>query len=619
MKAKTGRRNLLIRLAWANITFFGMFFAFAVFAGGVPPWLLELPWLAVPKAIGLLVWHSRYALVVDLAAGVALSLLRGGKKVIIVDEGHTPRHVYDLGQGVCLAFRGETFNEERLRRIRCRVLVDSGPLFRHLHCLGSSGSGKTVSILQNLAVQHIEKGGGLVVLDGKTDYDTVRLLALAAQRAGRIRQFHLFDLADEKISKTYNPLIHGSPSEIAEKILSTFDFSDIFYEQRQRMAMYAFVDAVVRVRDLTKKPFNFRDILWIMYYIPESLQYLKEQLKDIPEAKDAREQLTMLQLEPIKSLKEQIAGIRSLMHRYSYTIPDPVRVNSYSPDIDMERVIRNNEIVYFSLNSMTYQETAYCMARLVLQDIQAVAGKLQYERRDVTLPFLIFMDEAGEYLYENFETFLKQSRSAGFGCIIMHQAMGDLKKPRADFTSQVRSNTEIKVVLPINDPVTRDAMSEAFGKMIVKRSVEGKSFGHVFEQVDGVIPRTQERAMEDEDFVIRPEMIDALHAGEGYVRHKTELFKVKFNYHEGFLKRARRVSLPIVQRRWTEELGSGMNISVGLKQYLRKRGKTDVQFLDEMTEGQTPQPAPRDGSPATETHRSTARLHIHRRVDATEG
>jgi len=77
-----------------------MFFAFAVFAGGVPPWLLELPWLAVPKAIALLVWHSRYALVVGLAAGVAVSLLRGEKKVIIVDEGHTPRHVYDLGHGV---------------------------------------------------------------------------------------------------------------------------------------------------------------------------------------------------------------------------------------------------------------------------------------------------------------------------------------------------------------------------------------------------------------------------------------------------------------------------------------------------------------------------------------
>jgi len=30
-----------------------MFFAFAVFAGGVPPWLLELPWLAILNAVGL--------------------------------------------------------------------------------------------------------------------------------------------------------------------------------------------------------------------------------------------------------------------------------------------------------------------------------------------------------------------------------------------------------------------------------------------------------------------------------------------------------------------------------------------------------------------------------------
>ena len=39
----------------------------------------------------------------------------------------------------------------------------------------------------------------------------------------------------------------------------------------------------------------------------------------------------------------------------------------------MEAIIRNHEIAYFSLNSVTYQKTAYCTARLVLQDIQAVA------------------------------------------------------------------------------------------------------------------------------------------------------------------------------------------------------------------------------------------------------
>ena len=49
-------------------------------------------------------WPPRVALALRPGgrpcSGVAISLLRGEKKVIIVDEGHTPRHVYDLGHGV---------------------------------------------------------------------------------------------------------------------------------------------------------------------------------------------------------------------------------------------------------------------------------------------------------------------------------------------------------------------------------------------------------------------------------------------------------------------------------------------------------------------------------------
>ena len=373
-------------------------------SGGIPVWILEIRLARIAEGLGPLAGRIAPALATAALLFTAFRWVQGTRTAVI---GDGPAEIYSLGTGTQYAFKGEIYHSKDLRKRNSRVAVSADVLYRHVHCIGGSGSGKTVSVLQNLAVQHILKGGGLVVIDGKTDYDTVRLLAWAAEKAGRQREFHLFDLADERISETYNPLIHGSPSEIAEKILSTFDFSDVFYEQRQRMAMYAFIDAIVGVREITRKPFNFRDILWILYYIPHSLRYLRELLSEIPEARDAREQLRMLEIEPLKALMEQTAGVRSLMHRYSYALPSPVRINSYAPDIDMEAIIRNHEIAYFSLNSMTYQKTAYCTARLVLQDIQAVAGKFQYEIKSSKLPFLIFMDEAGEYLYDSFETFLK--------------------------------------------------------------------------------------------------------------------------------------------------------------------------------------------------------------------
>ena len=603
MRLSAGQRNLLLRLLLATGTFCATFCLFALLSGGIPVWILEIRLARIAEGLGPLAGRIAPALATAALLFTAFRWVQGTRTAVI---GDGPAEIYSLGTGTQYAFKGEIYHSKDLRKRNSRVAVSADVLYRHLHCIGGSGSGKTVSVLQNLAVQHILKGGGLVVIDGKTDYDTVRLLAWAAEKAGRQREFHLFDLADERISETYNPLIHGSPSEIAEKILSTFDFSDVFYEQRQRMAMYAFIDAIVGVREITRKPFNFRDILWILYYIPHSLRYLRELLSEIPEARDAREQLRMLEIEPLKALMEQTAGVRSLMHRYSYALPSPVRINSYAPDIDMEAIIRNHEIAYFSLNSMTYQKTAYCTARLVLQDIQAVAGKFQYEIKSSKLPFLIFMDEAGEYLYDSFETFLKQSRSAGFGCVIMHQAMGDLKKVRLDFTSQVTSNTETKAILKINDPSTREWISKALGKMIVKRRLDGKSYGHVFESVDGVIPRSQERTIETEDAVIRPEMLAALSAGTGYLAHGSDVFRVRFDYHENLLSEARRIKLGFVERRWAEETGSGMNIDRGLKRYLRENVK-DLRgpLLDEMEPETTPAEKPLQ-QPSPHVHKKTA-------------
>ncbi len=590
-RLSAGRKNLLIRMAIYHVMMAISFILFAAFTGGVPAWLsgasLVKGFLALLKGIFFSTTLSLLALGLVLAAAFYFYSKYRWSGVLVGTSQKT--HAYLLGRGKWWRVKGEIYHSDLVSQEKAVLVVSPNVFFKHVHVIGGSGSGKTVSVLQNLAVQHILRGGGLVVIDGKTDYDTIKLLYWAAIKAGRRHQFHLFDLATPEISETYNPLIYGNSNEIAEKVLSTFDFSDVFYEQRQRMAMYTTVKAIVEIKRLMGRPFNFRDLLWILYYLPYSLDFLYELLKDVKtkEAAEARDQLKMLRQEPTKLLFEQTAGIRSQMYRYSYTLPDPLMINSYAPSIDLKRAILNNEIVYFSLNSMTYQQTAYCTARLVLQDIQSIAGQLQYNRPNSHLPFLIFMDEAGEYLYEEFETFLKQSRSAGFGCIIMHQAVGDLLKKHADFRSQVESNTEFKVILRVNDPETREHISKSLGRITSRRKIEGKSYGHLLEGIEGVLGRTQEREIEEDVPFLRPETIAALSVGQGIVIHGPQMFRINFNYFPDLLKEVQALELPRIRRRWADEAFSGLLIDVKLKQYLlEKHGRFDRPFLDEIPEQQ---------------------------------
>lgn len=578
-----GRRNLLLRLSVFGGFHLLVFLGLVFLSGGIPKWLGGSALYGYLKAV---VSTEMGSFVVGIVLPCALLLYLAVKVPPLgwsVTAGTSPEGLY-LGHGRWWMFKGDVYHSENLKTKEVKLVVGDDVLCRHMHVLGGSGSGKTVSVLQNLALQHIERGGGMIVLDAKTDYDTIRLLYLAAVKAGRQHEFHLFDLADPLISESYNPLMHGEPHEIAEKVLSTFDFSDVFYEQRQRMTMHSTIKAIVEVQKLLGKPFNFRDLLWVLYFIPHSLDFLFELLKDVPgrEAADTREQLEMLKKEPVKNLVEHIAGVKSQLHRYSYGLPDPFKINSYKPQIDLKRIIERGEIAYFSLNSMTYQQIAYCTARLVLQDVQSIAGRLQYGERRSKLPFIIFMDEAGEYLYEEFETFLKQSRSAGFACIIMHQAAGDLRK-RVDFRSQVESNTEMKVILRVNDPETRESFSRTLGTMIAKRKIVGRSYGHFLEGVEAVLPRSQEREIEEEIPLLRPESLAALQTGAGYVVWGMNIFRVKFPYHRKLLAQAKKVKLPYVGPSSSVEAHGGMRIDLQLKAYLRRKGiKEEKPFPDEL-------------------------------------
>ena len=589
MKLSAGKKNLLIRAAIYHAVMLAVFGLFAFFTGGIPQWLSGA---SLVRGLAVLVKGLFFSCMVTFlvlgfgAFALFCTFTRLRYSGALVGEVKKIC-AYLLGRGKWWRVKGEVYHSDLVSQERTVLTVSPSAFYRHVHVIGGSGSGKTVSVLQNLAVQHILRGGGLIVLDGKTDYDTIKLLYWAAVKAGRRHEFHLFDLAAPELSETYNPLIYGNSGEIAEKVLSTFDFSDVFYEQRQRMAMYTTVKAIVEIKRLMGRPFNFRDLLWILYYLPYSLDFLYELLKDVKtkEAAEARDQLKMLRREPTRTLFEQTAGIRSQMYRYSYALPDPLMINSYSPSIDLKRAILNSEIVYFSLNSMTYQQMAYCTARLVLQDVQSIAGELQYRRPNSSLPFLIFMDEAGEYLYEEFETFLKQSRSAGFGCVIMHQAVGDLLKRYGDFRSQVESNTELKVILRVNDPETRDHISKSLGRITSRRKIEGKSYGHLLEGVEGVLGRTQEREIEEDVPFLRPETIAALKTGQGIVISGHQMFRVKFNYFPDLLEEVQKLELPRVRRRWADELFSGLCIDVKLKQYLiEKRIPLDRPFPDELPE-----------------------------------
>ncbi len=154
--------------------------------------------------------------------------------------------------------------------------------------------------------------------------------------------------------------------------------------------------------------------------------------------------------------------------------------------------------------------------------------------------FSCILDDFQDYIYEGFGSLLNKSRSANVGVVFSHQALGDLDKVSEAFRNVVLTNTNIKVVMRMNDPDTCDHFAKTFGTKtttkITEKTKDGGSTG------DGTI-------REVEQFNFHPNVFKKLGIGHGIVsiphRDGVKNIKVKF----AMRKNLDPVKLPIIEKK----------------------------------------------------------------------
>lgn len=137
--------------------------------------------------------------------------------------------------------------------------------------------------------------------------------------------------------------------------------------------------------------------------------------------------------------------------------------------------------------------------------------------------FSCILDDFQDYIYEGFGSLLNKSRSANIGVVFSHQALGDLDKVSEAFRNIVLTNTNIKVVMRMNDPETCDHFAKTFGTKtttkVTHKTKDGDSTG------DGTI-------RDVEEFNFHPNIFKKLGTGFGVVsiphRGGVKNIKIKF-------------------------------------------------------------------------------------------
>jgi len=387
------------------------------------------------------------------------------------------------------------------------IRVSDTDLVRHGIIAGQTGMGKSV-LGKSLMFQQIQRGGGLLFIDGKLDSDNIQEVYEYCVYCGRGKDFMVINPGQPEKSNTYNPILYGDPDEVASRIISlipsTSDSAGAdYYKQTANLALVVFISALqqesptqiarwiekakkqktpleyLNTNRVKGKAYNFLDLALLTMnegVLNNLMRNVSESDKDSLARKNlsifleqyAKEQnidgnINKLNID-LKRLKEMLGGIAARMHQFGSGNFGQV-LNSYAPEINMYEAIRDGKIIYAALPTMGKDVAAQNLGKMIVADLRTAVSWLQLNKNDrPKIPFMAFMDELSSYASDSLAVIFEQIRSAQVFLLPTIQSDSGLSNISEDFKERLMSNMELKIFFRLSSQLTAVNASELIGE-----------------------------------------------------------------------------------------------------------------------------------------------------------
>ena len=303
----------------------------------------------------------------------------------------------------------------------CGTTVDGESVFvktqqrtMHTQIIGTTNAGKTESVILPWAIQDIEQGRGLILIDGKADKSLLDKLWAYAVKSGRKKDFRLFSLSNIEECYQFNPLIGGTPEEVTERVFNSFEFENPYY----RSVQFEVFSQVMRVFEKAKQVPTFLRLHQAMAN-PAILKYMVRKWDKNDPLKQWVDYFKDL---PALERAQRTSGLLAAISHFAFGKTSCL-FHTEDPEITLEKALSENLIVYFQLPVLLSPFLGQASGKMILQCLQgAVANRHRASNRQPNF-FSVFLDDFTEYLYPGFVSILNKSRSANVGIVFAHQAL----------------------------------------------------------------------------------------------------------------------------------------------------------------------------------------------------
>jgi len=370
-----------------------------------------------------------------------------------------------------------------------KVYIKTQQRIMHTQIIGTTNAGKTESVILPWAIQDIQQGRGLLLLDGKADRGLLDKLWAYTAKAGREADFRLFSLSSIEHSDTFNPLCGGNADEITERIFSAFTFENPFYRSLQ----YEVLSQVLRIFESSGETPTFSKV-YRSISCASALQKITEKCTNT----DLISWASFFQGLPPSEREQRSTGLLTQLSPFAFGQASKL-FDTPTPSITIENSLQRNHIVYFQLPVLLSPFLGSATGKLVLQSLQAaIANRHRDETRKGQF-FSVFLDDFSEYLYPGFVSVLNKSRSANIGIVFAHQALGDIEVLGSSIANTILTNSNLKIFMRGNDPNSAEHFSKIIGTTSTVRMTERKKLGLLRTISTGDVS-----AREAEEFIVHP-------------------------------------------------------------------------------------------------------------------
>ncbi len=396
------------------------------------------------------------------------------------------------------------------------ITMALGNLYGHMLIVGTTRSGKT-RFFDNLITQAVLREEPVIIVDPKGDHDLRKNAERACQAIGHPERFVFFHPAYPETSARIDPLRNFNRStELASRIAALITRADggadpfaAFCWQALNTVIGALNiigerASLVKVRRYIESGAHSLALSVLRQYCEQNARkdeiapFLAKSTKGTELAGYQRfyndvlasKGLSTPEIDGLISMVTHDDAhfgkmVASLIPTLGMLTSGPLKdLLSPTPDdeehviTDIGRVIRNRQVLYIGLDSLSDAQVGTAIGALILSDLAAVAGdRYNYENDKVAVN--LFADEAAEVINQPLIQTMNKGGGALMRVVIATQTVADLEarlgsKARAE---QVMANANTTVALRVNDGATQKYLSEALPKVRVRQIQKNYSQG----------------------------------------------------------------------------------------------------------------------------------------------